>query len=43
MGSGTKVKQPVSSDSPLGGILGLASTGMGIYSGVVTSGLWGGE
>jgi len=43
MGSGTTGTQPVSSDSPLGGILGLASTGMGIYSGGVTSGLWGGE
>lgn len=39
-GTGSTSTQPTSGSSPLGSIMGLASTGMGIYDGGVSSGLW---
>jgi hypothetical protein len=42
LGSGGTATQPVTGSNPLGQALGLAGLGMGIYSGGVTSGLWGG-
>jgi len=41
MGSGNTSTAPVTESNPLGGILGLASTGMGIYTGGLDAGLWG--